>query len=180
MYKKTDKNTQYDVFGRVSSSILVGESYKAYNDKRDQVTSCIDESNFKVLYHSYMGAPIVSISTLICMMTINEAFCCSDTVMYDNCSFNPRVHYDIGLSNLSNLISEPSVYYILRSQIYNFKKLHEKDLMTFTFETVSSNKLKDFKVNGESILMVNKDFYPIKGLGVTKKYTMLQTMQSVR
>lgn len=139
MFKESDKNTQYDMFGS-ASSILVGESLKEYNDKRDQVTNRIDESIFKVLYDNNMGAPNASISTFMSMMILKEAFCWSDAVMYDNCRFNILVHCAIGLSNLTDPIADPSTYYLLRSRMY-------------------------------SLLRVR---------GYKKRYTSLQTRQSVR
>ena len=162
MFKETDKDTQYDMFGS-ASSMLVGESLKEYNDKkgwhnqfRVQVTNRIDESIFKVLFSDSMGAPNASVSALIGMMILKEAFGWSDAVMYDNCRFNLLVRSAIGLSNLTDPIPAPSTYYLLRSRMYNYKKLHGKDLMGEAFESITSGQVKGFKVSGESIRMDSK------------------------
>lgn len=40
MFKETDKNIQYDMFGS-AASMLVGESLKEYNDKKVGITNSV-------------------------------------------------------------------------------------------------------------------------------------------
>lgn len=162
MFKQTDKDTQFDMFGSVEG-VLVGQSLKVYNNEkgwhnqfRKQVTSRIDESIFKVLYDNAMGAPNASISTLMGMMILKEAFGWSDAVMFDNCRFNLLVRSALGLFNLNDSLPAPSTYYQLRANMYNYNKLHGVDLMAKTFETITAGQSKSLKVNGESIRMDSK------------------------
>ena len=80
MFRKTDKESQVDLFGGVSS-ILAGGSLKQYSDTghlhnqfRRQLVSCIDETVFKVLFNETTGAPNASVSLLLGMMILKEAF----------------------------------------------------------------------------------------------------------
>lgn len=162
MFKQTDKDTQFDIFGSVSG-VLVGESLKEYNNEkgwhnqfRKQVMGRIDESIFKVLYDNAMGAPNASVSILMGMMILKEAFGWSDAVMFDNCRFNLLVRSALGLFNLNDSLPAPSTYYLLRSRMYNYNKLHGVDLMAKTFEAITAGQSKTLKVNGESIRMDSK------------------------
>ena len=114
MFKETDKNPQYDLFGSVSG-VLVGTSLKEYsNDNgwhnrfREQVLSRIDESLFKVLFSNGMGAPNASITTMIGMMILKEAFGWSDARMYENSRFNLLVRSALGLLNLNDALPAES------------------------------------------------------------------------
>ena len=124
MFKETDKDTQYDMFGS-ASSMLVGESLKEYNDKkgwhnqfRVQVTNRIDESIFKVLFNDSMGAPNASVSALIGMMILKEAFGWSDAVMYDNCRFNLLHVFNLFLFRHKNL---PKSSFIEATRLHSFR-----------------------------------------------------------
>jgi len=66
MFRKTDKESQVDLFSGVSSVLSKG-SLKQYNDNghwhnqfRNQIVSRIDESNFKLLFNETTGAPNAS------------------------------------------------------------------------------------------------------------------------
>lgn len=162
MFKETDKNPQYDMFSSMSC-ILVGEALKEYSDEngwhnrfREQVVSRIDESSYNVLFSKDMGAPNASISLLVGMMILKEAFGWSDAQLYENCRFNLLVRCALGLLNLSDVVPAPSTYYLLRSRMYNHFKLNGTNLLEKTFETVTKGQVNAFKVNAESIRMDSK------------------------
>jgi hypothetical protein len=162
MFKKSDKNTQFDLFGGMSC-VLVGRALKVYgnekgwhNQFRIQVVSRIDESPYKVLYNEGMGAPNAPIATLLGMMILKEAFGWSDAQMFENCSFNLLVRGALGLFNINDEIPAESTYYLLRSRMYNYNKLHGVDLLANTFETITRGQVKTFKVNADSIRMDSK------------------------
>ncbi len=91
MFRKTDKESQVDLFSGVPSVLSKG-SLKDYNDDghwhnqfRDQIVSRIDETIFKVLFNKTTGAPNASVSLLVGMMVIKEAFGWSDSQLFEQC-----------------------------------------------------------------------------------------------
>lgn len=162
MFRKTDKEKQVDLFGGVSS-ILDGGSLKQYSDTghwhnqfRKQVVSRIDETVFKVLFNETTGAPNASVSLLIGMMVLKEAFGWSDSQLFEQCRFNLLVRSALGLFNLNDALPADSTYYLLRKRMYQHQSQTGEDLMEQTFKQITSGQVQEFDVNGQSIRMDSK------------------------
>ncbi len=162
MFKKTVKHTQEDLFCGVPS-ILEGKSLNQYNDDegwhnqfRKQIVSRIDESIYKVLYSKKMGAPNSSVSVLVGMMILKDAFGWSDLQLFEHCRFNLLVRSALGLFNLNDEIPTDSTYYLFRQRIHQYNRQHHEDLLQKTFDLVTGQQIKDFEVNGKSIRMDSK------------------------
>lgn len=162
MFKKTVKHTQEDLFCGVPS-ILEGKSLNQYNDGecwhnqfRKQIVSRIDESIYKVLYSKKMGAPNSSVSVLVGMMILKDAFGWSDLQLFEHCRFNLLVRSALGLFNLNDEIPTDSTYYLFRQRIHHYNRQHHEDLLQKTFDLVTGQQIKDFEVNGKSIRMDSK------------------------
>ena len=116
MFRKIDKESQIDLFSGASSVLSIG-SLKQYNDNnhwhnqfRSQVISRIDENIFKVLFNDNMGAPNTSVSLLIGMMVIKEAFGWSDSQLFEQ--FNLLFRSALGLFNLNDPLPAESTCYL--------------------------------------------------------------------
>lgn len=162
MFKKTDKEKQVDLFSGVSS-ILEGGSLKQYSDAshwhnkfRQQIVSRIDETNFKVLFNKTTGAPNASVSLLVGMMVLKEAFGWSDSQLFEQCRFNLLIRSALGLFNLSDTLPAESTYYLLRKRMYEYNNETGEDLMEQTFKQITSGQIQDFDVNGHNIRMDSK------------------------
>lgn len=162
MFKKSNKHSQIDLFGGVPS-ILDGKSLNQYTDDhfwhnqfRKQVTSHIDESIFKVLFNEKIGAPNASVSLLIGMMILKEAFGWSDSQLFEQCRFNLLVRSALGLFNLNDDIPTESTYYLFRKRIYDHRYQNNDDLLQKTFDLVTGKQVKEFNVDGRSIRMDSK------------------------
>jgi uncharacterized protein YeaC (DUF1315 family) len=162
MFKKSIKHTQGDLFCGIPS-ILEGKSLNQYNNEegwhnqfRKQIVSRIDEPIFKVLYDEKMGAPNSSVSVLVGMMILKDAFGWSDLQLFEHCRFNLLVRSALGLFNLNDEIPTDSTYYLFRQRIHEYNRLHHEDLLQKTFELITQQQIKDFEVNGKSIRMDSK------------------------
>ncbi len=162
MFRKTNKEPQVDLFGGVPS-ILDGGSLKQYSDDghwhnqfRKQVVSRIDENVFKVLFNETTGAPNASVSLLVGMMILKEAFGWSDSQLFEQCRFNLLVRCALGLFNLNDILPAESTYYLLRKRMYEHQNQIGEDLMEKTFKRITSGQVQEFDVNGRSIRMDSK------------------------
>ena len=162
MFRKTNKEPQVDLFGGVPS-ILDGGSLKQYSDDghwhnqfRKQVVSRIDEPVFKVLFNKTTGAPNASVSLLVGMMILKEAFGWSDSQLFEQCRFNLLVRCALGLFNLNDTLPAESTYYLLRKRMYEHQNQTGEDLMEKTFKRITSGQVQEFDVNGRSIRMDSK------------------------
>ncbi|MDZ4204385.1 MAG: transposase [Bacteroidales bacterium] len=162
MFKKSSKDPQIDLFGGVSS-LLTGKASKQFNDEqswhnqfRKEIVSRIDESVFKVLFDETMGAPNSSISVLVGMMILKEAFVWSDSQLFDHCRFDILVRSALGIFNINDEIPVESTYYLLRKHIYEHQQQHHEDLLQKTFDVITREQIKEFNVNGRSIRMDSK------------------------
>ena len=162
MFRKTNKEPQVDLFGGVPS-ILDGGSLKQYSDDghwhnqfRKHVVSRIDETVFKVLFNETEGAPNASISLLVGMMILKEAFGWSDSQLFEQCRFNLLVRSALGLFNLNDTLPAESTYYLLRKRMYEYQNKTGEDLMEKTFKRITSGQVQEFDVNGRSIRMDSK------------------------
>lgn len=162
MFRKSDKNKQIDLFSSVPT-ILQGKSQDHYNDPqawhnqfRKQIVHRIDESVFQVLYSERMGAPNASISELVGMMILKEAFGWSDAQLFEQCRFNLLVRSALGLVNLHDEVPSESTYYLFRKRLYLHKQQHNEDLFEQTFELITGSQAREFNVSGQSIRMDSK------------------------
>jgi Transposase domain (DUF772) len=162
MFKKTDKESQVDLFSG-TSSVLAKGSLKQYSDSkhwhnqfRDQIVSRIDETIFKVLFNKTTGAPNASVSLLVGMMVIKEAFGWSDSQLFEQCKFNLLVRSALGLYNLNDTLPAESTYYLLRKRMYEHHSQTGEDLMELTFKQITHGQVQEFDINGHNIRMDSK------------------------
>jgi hypothetical protein len=162
MFRKTDKESQVDLFSG-ASSVLAKGSLKQYTDSkhwhnqfRDQIVSRIDETMFKVLFNETTGAPNASISLLIGMMVIKEAFGWSDAQLFEQCRFNLLVRSALGLINLNDPLPAESTYYLLRKRMHEHHRQSGEDLMELTFQQITRGQVQEFDINGQNIRMDSK------------------------
>ena len=162
MFKKTIPDKQTDLFSSVATN-LAGKAKKLYDDQkawhnlfRTQILQRIDETPYQVLYSNRMGAPNASVSLLISMMVIKEAYGWSDEQLFEQCRFNLLVRSALGLVNMTDEVPGESTYYLLRKRVQEHFRRTGQDLIHETFSTVTSGQIKDFMVNGQSIRMDSK------------------------
>jgi hypothetical protein len=162
MFRKTNKESQVDLFAGIPSVLAKG-SLKQYNDDghwhnqfRNQIVSNIDETIFKVLFDETIGAPNASVSLLIGMMVIKEAFGWSDSQLFEQCQFNLLVRSALGLFNLNDGLPAESTYYLLRKRMYEHNCQTGEDLMELTFKQITKDQVHEFDVNGHNIRMDSK------------------------
>ena len=162
MFKETDKNPQLDIFSSVTES-LTGDSLKRYtnsgawhNQFRTHVLERIDEKPYQVLYTDGMGAPNASVSLMLGMMILKEAYGWSDEVMYENCRFNLLIRSALGLFNLNDPLPAPSTYYLLRKRMVEHTRTKGIDLMAQTFEAITKGQMDAFNVKAGNLRMDSK------------------------
>jgi hypothetical protein len=162
MFRKTDKESQVDLFSG-ASSVLAKGSLKQYTDNmhwhnqfRDQIVSRIDETIFKVLFNETTGAPNASVSLLIGMMVIKEAFGWSDSQLFEQCKFNLLVRSALSLINLNDPLPAESTYYLLRKRMHEHHCQTGEDLMELTFQQITHGQVQEFDINGHNIRMDSK------------------------
>ncbi|NLC13656.1 MAG: transposase [Chloroflexi bacterium] len=182
MFKKTTRDAQIDLFGGLPS-ILGGKAKKQYDDARrwhnqfyTQIVDRLDESLFSMLFSEGMGAPNASISVMLGMMILKEGMGWSDLQLYEQCRFNLLVRKALGLININDEIPVESTYYLLRKKIHQFDRENSTDLLAQAFAGVTSEQIKEFNVNGQSIRMDSK----LIGSNIalyTRYEIVLQTLQ---
>ena len=162
MFRKTNKSRQLDLMVGVPSLLNQG-SRKQYDDENHwhnqfykQVYLRIDEVIFKELFNETTGAPNSSISLLIGMMILKEAYGWSNAQLFENCRFNLLARSALGLINMNDDLPTESTYYLLRKRIYDYQKQGGLELLAKTFEHVTQGQIKEFEVNGHSIRMDSK------------------------
>ena len=162
MFRKSNKDPQFDIFGSVAS-MLPERAYHKYNNEdswhnqfREQVLMRIDESIYKVLFNDSLGAPNAPIRILVGMMILKESFGWSDSQLFEHSQFNLLVRSALGLVNINDPLPVESTYYLLRKRIYEYQKQSEEDLMAKTFEQITREQIKEFNVDGRQIRMDSK------------------------
>ncbi|MBU1901736.1 transposase [Patescibacteria group bacterium] len=150
------------MFGEVGSQLpkiarkQYGSKQHWHNQFREQVVNQIDESIFEPLFNKNMGAPNASISVLVGMMVIKEAFGWSDSQLFEQGRFNLLVRNALGLVNLNDDVPVESTYYLFRKRIYEHQKREGEDLMEKSFRQVTHDQIREFEVNGKQIRMDSK------------------------
>ncbi len=162
MYRKSNKEPQLDVFASIAH-MLDKKASKQYNNAkgwhnlfREHITLKIDETPFRILFDEKMGAPNASISVLLGMMIMKEAFGYSDSQLFEQCRFNLLARAVLGLTNINDDIPVESTYYLLRKRIYEHQRLHDEDLIEKVFQHITSEQIKLFGVKGDQIRMDSK------------------------
>ena len=159
MFKKTNKQQQADMFTG-ARSVLQGKALKKFEDPnawhnlfRTQVYARIDEESYRPLFDDTMGAPNASVSLLVGMMILKEAYGWSDHQLFEQCSFNLLVRSALGLTNLDDKVPADSTYYLFRKRAYEYREKTGMDLLQQNFDEITRGQIKDFEVNGGSIRM---------------------------
>ena len=162
MFKKSNTDRQLDAFSSVVN-MLGNTALKNYNDPthwhnqfREQITNRIEESLFSILFDEQMGAPNASIRILIGMMILKEAFGWSDSQLSEQCQFNLLNRSALGLFNMNDGLTAPSTYYLLRKRIHDHQRQTGEDLLGKVFENTTTQQVREFNVNGQSIRMDSK------------------------
>ena len=162
MFKKSSQDKQVDLFSD-TSSLLSGKAQKQLDDEKAwhnqfqrHIVRRIDEAPFEVLYSKKMGAPNASVSLLVGMMVLKEAFNWSDMQLFENCRFNLLVRNALGLVNMHDEIPGESTYYLFRKRVFEHHRQTGQDLIQDVFEEVTREQIKAFNVSGQSIRMDSK------------------------
>jgi hypothetical protein len=162
MFQKSSDAYQQDMFSCIPT-LLMGESLNQYNDERAwqnvfrrEIVERVDESLFKPLYDSNMGAPNASIRLLIGMLAIKEGCGWSDRELFEQCRFNLLVRNALGLFNLSDEIPVESTYYLFRKRLHEYQKRTDIDLIEVVFKQITKEQVIDYQVSGGSIRMDSK------------------------
>ncbi len=162
MFKKSTQDKQVDLFSD-TSSLLSGKAQKQFDDEnawhnqfQKQIVRRIDETPFEVLYSKKMGAPNASVSMLVGMMILKEAFNWSDMQLFESCRFNLLVRNALGLTNMHDEVPGESTYYLFRKRVFEHRQQTGRDLIQEVFEEVTREQIKAFNVNGTSIRMDSK------------------------
>ena len=107
MFKKALKYPQADLLSSVEQH-LDGRRRKALHDPNSWQTNfyreiflTIDESVFKPIYHSHMGAPNAPVNQLVAMMILKDGMGVSDEQLFEACRFHLLYRQALGCVNLS-------------------------------------------------------------------------------
>jgi Transposase DDE domain./Transposase domain (DUF772). len=162
MFKKTDKNTQLDMYF-APDSVLNGRSLALYQEKsswhnvfRKDVLTGLKEDIFECLFSKDNGAPNASIRVLVCMMVLKEMQGLSDSQLYEQCRFNLLTRSALGLLNMSDPVPVESTYYLFRKRIVEYEKETGINLLEKAFSQLTSDQIKEFQVNGKLLRMDSK------------------------
>lgn len=162
MFRKTRTESQLDAFSSIPN-LLTGKSYEQFNDPdywnnvfRTQVLGRINEDIFMVLFEEKKGAPNSSVSTLLGMMILKEAFGLSESQLFERCRFDMLMRSALGLFNMSDPLPVESTYYLFRSRINEYTKKSGIDLIEKAFNEITKGQVIDFCVSGNTVRMDSK------------------------
>ena len=162
MFKKTDKNTQLDMYF-APDSVLSGRSLALYQEKsswhnvfRKNILMGLKENIFEDLFCKDNGAPNASIRVLVCMMVLKEMQGLSDSQLYEQCRFNLLTRSALGLLNMNDTVPVESTYYLFRKRIVEHEKETGINLLEKAFGQLTSGQIKEFEVNGKLLRMDSK------------------------
>ena len=105
MFKESEKNKQMNLFSSPHTYLSgsAGKFYSNplswYNQFREQVVVCVDESIFSVLFHDDNGAPNYPARVLVGMSILKEGLGCSDLVVLE-VSFDILTRSALGFMSL--------------------------------------------------------------------------------
>jgi len=92
-------------------------------------------------------------------MIIKEAFVWSDLQLFEHCRFDLLIRSSLGLYNLSDEILTEATYSLFRKWVNQYNREYKEDLFQETFETITYEQIKEFKVDGKSIRIDSKLFW---------------------
>lgn len=119
MFKKTDPNSQLDMFTAPSMQ-LGSHASKKYSDPNawhnqfySLVTTKIGEDIFKPLFleDKKSGRPNASICILVAMSILKEEFGCCDENLFEKCEFDLLTRKALGLELLTDVTPSIDTYY---------------------------------------------------------------------
>lgn len=162
MFKKAPKHPQTDLLSSVEQH-LDGRRRKALRDPHGWQNSFyreiflnIDESVFKPIYHSHMGAPNAPAGQLVAMMILKDGMGLSDEQLFEACRFHLLYRQALGCVNLSDSIPTESTYYKFRSDVEAYQREHDIDLFGQVFRKITSDQVIRFSLSGKQIRMDSK------------------------
>lgn len=162
MFRKSEPEKQLNIFGNIGG-MLNGKARRQFDDPqawhnlfRKEVYGRINESDYKVLFSESMGAPNVSIRTMVSMMILKEGFGWSDNQMFEQCYFNLLVRSALGLVSMDDKMLAESTYYLFRKRIHEYCRDNGLDLINKTFQAITEAQAIEYQVNGKSIRMDSK------------------------
>ena len=91
-----------------------------------------------------MGAPNSSISLLVAMMVIKEAFGWSDFQLFEKCKFNLLLRNALGLLNINDALPAESTYYLLGKRMHEYHYQTGEDLTELTFKPITKGQVQKF------------------------------------
>jgi len=162
MFKKAPKHPQTDLLSSVEQH-LDERRQKVLHDPNGWQTSFyreiflnIDESVFKPMYHSHMGAPNAPVNQLVAMMILKDGTGLSDEQLFEACRFHLLYRQALGCVNLSDRIPTESTYYKFRSDVETYQREHQVDLFGKVFNKITSDQVIRFSLSGKQIRMDSK------------------------
>ena len=164
MFKKTDPNTQLDMFTAPVMQLGCRAS-KKYSDPKawhnqfySLVTTKIDEEIFKPLFPEgkKSGRPNASIRVLVGMSILKEGYGCSDEDLFEKCEFDLLTRKALGLELLTDVTPSIDTYYLFRRRICEYEQKHGIDLMQKCFEQVAGDHVRMLKISGKCVRMDSK------------------------
>lgn len=162
MFKKAPKHPQADLLSSVEQH-LDDRRRKALHDPNGWQTNFyqeiflnIDESVFKPIFHSHMGAPNAPVNQLVAMMILKDGMGVSDEQLFEACRFHLLYRQALGCVNLSDSIPTESTYYKFRSDVDAYQREHNVDLFGQVFGKITSDQVIRFNLSGKQIRMDSK------------------------
>jgi Transposase domain (DUF772). len=160
MYKKSEskqgdlfKDVQQHLSNRKKNELTNPQSWQ--NVFYENVFCNIDEDIFSVLY-SLSGRPNASIREIICMIVLKEGNGWSDEQLFDQCDFNLKIMWALGLHNIDDSVPSPSTYYDFRKRLTDYQKSNGGDLLKKCFNKVTSNQVSKLKISGLKVRLDSK------------------------
>jgi hypothetical protein len=163
MFKKSRPYQEPELFNSISSRIgdrklkILEDSEEWHNVFFREITSRIDENLFRVLY-SDIGRPNAAIRQLVGMVILKEGHNWSDEQLFDECLFNLRVMWALGLTNMNDEVPVASTYYDFQSRLHKHLEQTDEDVLGLCFAKLTKEQCIRFKVDGKDVRMDSKLF----------------------
>ena len=160
MYKKSESK-QGDLFKDVQQHLSDRKKKELTNPHSwqnvfyENVFCNIDEDIYSVLYSS-SGRPNASIREIICMIVLKEGNGWSDEQLFDQCDFNLKIMWALGLHNIDDSVPSSSTYYDFRKRLTDYQKSSGEDLLKKCFNKVTVNQVSKLKISGLKVRLDSK------------------------
>lgn len=165
MFRKTDSNSQLDIFTAPSMQ-LGSRASKKYSDPNSWhnqfyslVTTKIDEEIFKPLFPEgkKSARPNASIRILVAMSVLKKGFGCSDEDLFEKCEeFDLLTRKALGMELLTDVTPSIDTYYLFRRRICEYQERTGIDLIQLCFEQLAGNQVHLLKISGKCVRMDSK------------------------